>query len=171
MTLLFVQMHGLPGSGKSTLARALGKALPAVVIDKDIIKSVLLANGIEDGRAGAIGYECMHALAGRQLADGNSVVFDSPCYWPGIEERGRADAGRHRARWAMLECVCPDDELDRRLATREGLASNPAVRTMNGLKPGMYHPACERLTLDARQPVRDLVGQALRYLRNVAVPV
>lgn len=37
-----VQMAGSPGAGKSTLAAALGKALPAVVLDKDVVKSRLL---------------------------------------------------------------------------------------------------------------------------------
>jgi hypothetical protein len=40
--MIVVQMHGDPGSGKSTLARAIGRELPAIVIDKDAISSALL---------------------------------------------------------------------------------------------------------------------------------
>ncbi|MGB4861725.1 MAG: AAA family ATPase [Tepidiformaceae bacterium] len=163
MTLVLVQMHGHPGSGKSTVARALGRALPAVVIDKDVIASALIRHGIPYGEAGAPSYQVMYAQAERFLANGHSVVFDSPCFWPMIEQTTRRVAADAGADWAMVECRCPDELRDERLATRERLESNPEARDLGPLRPGMYHPDCKRLVLDTSRPVGELVAEALAY--------
>jgi predicted kinase len=154
-------MHGEPGSGKSTLARALGRALPAVVIDKDVIHSALLRAGVDPTVAGGASYESMRALARPLLEDGRSIIFDSPCFWPQIETDGRAIAADFGAPWMMIECVCPSDLVEHRLATRERLESNPLQRGAGAGRPGMYVPACERLALDTRRPVEELVAEAL----------
>ncbi len=157
-------MHGEPGSGKSTLARALGRALPAVVIDKDVIHSALLRAGVNPAVAGGASYESMRALARSLLEDGCSVIFDSPCFWPQIEASGRAIAVQFGAPWMMIECVCPPDLIEHRLATRDRLESNPLQRGAGAGRPGMYVPACDRLVLDTRRPLEELVADALAYV-------
>jgi len=159
-----IQMHGQPGSGKSTVARRLGRLLPAVVIDKDVIASALISHGIPFAEAGSPSYQVMYAQAARFLADGHSVVFDSPCFWPMIEETTRRIAREAGADWAMVECRCQDDLRDARLATRERLASNPEARDVGPMRPGMYRPECARLVLDTSRPVDELVLEAKEYL-------
>jgi predicted kinase len=159
-----VQMHGEPGSGKSTLARALGRALPAVVIDKDVLKSALLDSGVPEAVAGPASYDALFSLAGALLAQGYNVVLDSPCGWPSIEQRGRALAAEYGARWSMVECGCPDDVLDRRLEARRGLSSQPRMRQDWYLRPGSRRPTCERLVLDSTKSVEELATEAVRYL-------
>ena len=39
MSPMLIAMAGLPGTGKSTLATALADALPAVVLDKDKLRT------------------------------------------------------------------------------------------------------------------------------------
>lgn len=165
MSLLLVQMHGHPGSGKSTLARSLGRVLPAVVIDKDVIASALIRHGLPFGEAGAPSYQVMYAQAERFLADGSSVVFDSPCFWPMIEEKTRRIAGEAGAAWFMIETYCPEELRDARLETRARLESNPTQRDRGPMRQGMYRPECERLILDTSVQVPDLVTDALAYLR------
>ena len=168
MNRLLVQMHGHPGSGKSALARELGRALPAVVVDKDVIASALIREGVARETVGGLSYQVMYAQAGRFLEDGQSVVFDSPCFWPLIEETTRRIAAYAGATWVMIETVCRDDVRDARLASRERLESNPERRDMGPMRPGMYVPDCERLVLDTTRPLADVVGEAVNYAVNQA---
>ncbi len=168
MNLLLVQMHGHPGSGKSTVARALGKALPAIVIDKDVIASALIGHSVPFGQAGAPSYQVMYAQAARFLSDSHSVIFDSPCFWPMIEETTRRVATEAGADWLMVETRCPGELRDKRLATRERLASNPLERDMGPMRPGMYHPDCERIIIDTARPLAECLAVALNGIRNAA---
>ena len=161
-----IQMHGHPGSGKSALARALGAAFRAVVIDKDVIASALIRAGTAWGEAGAPAYEVMNAQAERFLADGHAVVMDSPCFWPAIEKNTRRMAAEAGVPWVMIETSCPDYLRDLRLAARVRLESNPVERDLGPMRPGMYHPECERLVLDSRRSVGDMVNAALSYLAS-----
>ena len=165
--MIVVQMHGEPGSGKSTLARALAPRIDAVVLDKDLLKSGLLHAGMEDPVAGATSYDLFFALASDVLAQGRSVVLDSPVFWPIVEERSQAVARAAGAAYFMLECVCLDGaELERRLATRHALDSQPReVRNWRAV-PGTIDPSCERLTLDTLRPLDELVAQAVAYLHT-----
>ena len=170
MTLILIQMHGHPGSGKSTLARALGAAFPAVVIDKDVIASALIRHGIPFSEAGAPSYQVMYAQAERFLADGHSVIFDSPCFWPLTEETTRRIARDAAAEWVMVETICPDDVRDARLASRQRLESSPPARDLGPMRPGMYHPSCERITVDTTVPVTMSVDSVLQALVGREVP-
>jgi predicted kinase len=165
MSQVLIQMHGHPGSGKTALARALGRALPAVVVDKDVIASALIRSGVAFGQAGAPSYQVMYAQAERFLADGHAVVMDSPCFWPRIEETTRAVAASAGVPWLMIETACPEELRDARLAARERLESNPAARDVGPMRPGMYHPDCERLVLDSSRALEDLVVEAVAYVR------
>ena len=165
MRQVLIQMHGHPGSGKTALARALGRELPAVVLDKDVIASALIRSGVNFGEAGAPSYQVMYAQAARFLADGYAVIMDSPCFWPAIEENTRAVAASAGVPWVMIETACPDELRDARLANRERLESNPAVRDLGPMRPGMYHPDCERLVLDSSRAVEELMVEAIEYVR------
>jgi predicted kinase len=167
---LFVQMHGVPGSGKSTLARALGKEIGAVVVDKDLISTGAIRAGAPFGEAGKVAYEAAWLLLPSLLEQGLSVIHDSPCFWPSIEENGRRLAREAGASYHMIECAVADTgEIDRRLTSRDRLESNPAVRGAGAGRPGMYHPSCERLVLDCTRPVDELAREAAAYVVREAV--
>ena len=170
MSQMLIQMHGHPGAGKTALARAVGAALGAVVLDKDVIASALIRSGIPFAEAGAPSYEIMHAQAERLLSDGHSVILDSPCFWPAIETRTRAIAAAANVPWFMIEVTCPEALRDARLASRKRLESNPESRDLGPMRPGMYHPDCERLVLDSSAPLGELVAEARAYLRTALTP-
>ena len=166
--LTFIQMHGEPGSGKSTLARALGARLPAVVIDKDLIASGAILAGVPFANAGAVAYEALWLLLPSVLDQGHSVIHDSPCYWPKIEDTGRAIAARRRARYEMVEVTADPDIVESRLATRQALESNPVGR-LTALRPGMYRPSTPHLVLDSsRRHANELAEAAVAWLRESA---
>ncbi len=162
--MMVIQMHGDPGSGKSTLARAIGQALPAIVIDKDAIKSALMRSGVDDAIVGGAAHEVARELAADLLEAGHSVVMDSPCGWPIIEEKGRELAYSFGAPWKMIELTCPVDVIDHRLASRTARLSNPTQREDWDARPGTYRPSCERLIMDGTRPVHELVTNAIAYL-------
>lgn len=161
--MMIVQMHGEPGSGKTTLAKALGPRIPAIHIDKDVIASAIMYMGIPKELAGPTSYEVMWDLAKSFLAQGYSVIADSPAFWPIIEQTGHGLARDMGAAYFMIETQCPESELDRRLATRERLVSNPEIR-YEGTRPGTREPSRARLILDSTRPVDELVELALEYI-------
>jgi predicted kinase len=162
--VILVQMHGEPGSGKTALAAALAPRVPALHLDKDIISSALIRAGIAPEVQGPGAYESLRSLAASLVAQGHSVILDSPCYWPAIEESGRALAARFGMPWFMIECQSPAAVVEHRLAIRPRLESNPTQRGAGAGRPGMYTPTCERLILDSTRPLESLVSDSLAYL-------
>jgi predicted kinase len=164
---LVVQMHGEPGSGKSTLARAIAPHIGAVVLDKDVIKAALLRGSVPEHQAGPAAYEVYFAQADDLVKLGHSVILDNPVYWPRVEERWHALAGRVGSPRLLIECVCADRaELERRLATRDALESQPRDALDLTRHPGSAATSFQpRLTLDTTRPISDLVDEAVVYLR------
>jgi predicted kinase len=168
MSVLVIQMHGEPGSGKSTVARELGARIGAVVLDKDVIKAALLRTGIIEKEAAAGAYEVFFAQA-RALVDGGcSIILDNPVYWASVEQRWLEIADAAGSPRILIECVCPDDdELVRRLATREALESQPRERLNPDRYPGIAETQFEpRLVLDTTRPLEDLVADAIGYIED-----
>ena len=162
-----VQMHGEPGAGKSTLARELGRALGAVVLDKDVISTALLKAGLPRGIVGPPAYETIWDVGASLLDQGHSLIVDSPAYWPVIEERGRGLARRFGARYYMIDVKVSDAAvIEQRLAGRDPLDSNPTSR--QDLPPGAREPDCDRLILDGTQTVDDLARAAVGYVRGTS---
>jgi len=165
MKPILIQMHGEPGSGKTTLAGALAPKIPAVHIDKDVIMSAMVRSRLPREVAGPVSYETMWEFAGSLLGQGYSVIIDSPAYWPEVEGRGRGVARNGGALYAMIETRCGDAaEVERRLATREALPTNPTQRQDWLAIPGTREPTRDRLVLDSTRSVEALVAESLEYL-------
>lgn len=169
--MMLIQMHGEPGSGKTTLARALAPRIPAVHLDKDVLMTAIMKVRIPPEVAGPASYEAIWDLARSLLLQGHSVIVDSPAYWPIIEERGQGLAREMGVAYFMIETRCADAaEIERRLATREALPTNPRLRQDWLAAPGTRDPSRQRLTLDTLKPVDSLVALALDYIQVKATP-
>jgi predicted kinase len=167
---IVVQMHGVPGSGKSTIARGLAPRVDAVVLDKDVIKSALMRDGLSFERSASAAYEVYFAVAQSLLEQGRSVILDNPVMWPTVEQRWLELCEAADCPPILIECVCPDaEELQRRLATRSALASQPSVpldlAKHPGSSPTEYRP---RLTLDTTRPIVELLHEADRFISDRA---
>lgn len=179
--LFFLQMSGAPGSGKTTIARAVGKATGAVVIDHDVTKSALLAAEVPVSVSGRASYQVLDAVARHLLQQGHSVIFDSPCFYEELLERGQGLANEFGAAYRYIECRLRDlHELDRRLTTRKrmpsqiaGVYSPPTPgsgKTVSGAAliqhwiDNMKRPQTGDLTLNTAEPVELCIARAIQYV-------
>lgn len=118
--MYFLQMSGFPGSGKSTLSRCIAKNTGAIVSDHDIVQTALLESletrQIETTAAGGISYEIEWALIDFYLAQGHSVILDSPCFYTEMVGKGTALSRKHRVKYKYVECYLDNiKEINNRL--------------------------------------------------------
>ncbi|MGI2328929.1 AAA family ATPase [Planococcus sp. YIM B11945] len=172
--MFFLQMAGFPGSGKSTLARAIASKTGAVIVDHDIVKTALLeslqANEVNSDKAGKISYQIEWSLIGFHLAQGHSVIFDSPCLYEEMLGNGMRLAEQHNAKYKYVECYLPDfQEINRRLSERKRLASQIerahseesfAVYVNLSQKPLNV----EHLVVDSGQALETYLDEVLSYI-------
>jgi predicted kinase len=164
-----LQMAGHPGSGKSTLARAIGEATGAAVLDKDVLKTGLLDNGIDEATAAPLAYELFFRTARSLTEQGFSVVLDSPAYYPEILENGRNIADSTGADYYVIECAVADEsELQRRLDNRIRVASQSTVTVLADpyALPGAKPLSVPHLTIDMSGTLNGCLAEALRYIRR-----
>ncbi len=174
--MFFVQMSGFPGSGKSTLSRQIAKRTGAVVIDHDIVKSALL-HSIKgtplDGKiAGNISYNIDWSLIDFNLSQGHHVIFDSPCLYEEMVDRGIDLAKKYNAKYKYVECYLNDiNEVNYRLKNRERMISQirevsseeAFVHTIeNSKKPIDFH--C--LIVDTSRPLVSYINEVINYINE-----
>jgi predicted kinase len=161
--MFFIQMSGFPGSGKSTLARQIAKKTGAVVIDHDIVKSALLHSiteiPIDAKLSGMISYNIDWSLIDFHLSQGHAVIFDSPCLYDEMVEKGTSLAKKYKVKYKYVECFVNDSkEINFRLKNRDRMISQIAeiyseeafqYTIHNSKKPSEY----KCLMVDTRKPI------------------
>ena len=121
--MFFLQMAGFPGAGKSTLAKEIAKQTGCIIVDHDISKTSLMTSfqelQLDERHCGKISYEMDFSLVDFYLAQGRSVILDSPCLYDDILEKGQLLAEKHHATYKFIECYLDDfDEVNKRLQSR-----------------------------------------------------
>ncbi|MDF2606748.1 MAG: hypothetical protein K0S34_943 [Bacillales bacterium] len=172
--MFFVQMSGCPGSGKSTLARQIAKRTGAVIVDHDIVKSALLhsidESIINNEQAGKISYNIDWSLIEFLFSQGQSVVFDSPCLYEVMIEKGTNLSKKYNVKYKYVECFLEDmEEINSRLKTRKRLISQIneikseeafKLTIDNSKKPSDY----ECLVVDTNQKLENYIQEVIEYL-------
>jgi predicted kinase len=170
-----LQLSGWNGSGKSTLARAVGKATGAVVLDHDVTKTAILEGGTPHPPAGMISYDVIFGLAHDLLAQGHSVIIDSPCAYDAILSRGIAAAGATVSLYKFAECMCPVDVAAARVDSRVPMSSQvksaaeAAVVAASGGRT-LVRPEGRYLRVDTTRSVDECVADVVAYLREPVTP-
>jgi adenylylsulfate kinase len=169
---LLIAMAGLPGSGKSTLAHRLGELLPAVVLDKDIIRAALFpAREIDySTRQDDFCVAIMLETATYLMDKGRTVILDGRTF----TQKYQVDrlVRFSRAAGAMLEiieCVCPDESARQRLSEDDALGSHIAANRDFGLYQKIKSQAVPiqvpHLQVDTSRSFDDCTTACMEYLR------
>ena len=158
---MLVQLSGVPGTGKSTLARSLATELDLVVLDTDVVKSALMATDVPFAAAGRATYAAVLALAADLLAQGRSVVVDSPCRYPELLAAGQRAAADADVPFRLVELWAEDPaDLLPRLTARTARPSQVTpvepswelgspVETLRGWQAQLVRPETGWLRVDA----------------------
>lgn len=118
-----VLIGGPPGSGKSTLARALAHTCGVPLLDKDTIKSALLAMDSDADLASRASYELLLPLAVDMLRLGLPVILDAPGRYRPFLDACRREAGACDAAFLCILCHATVDLRRDRLRQRAPLLS------------------------------------------------
>ena len=131
--MIILQMAGFPGSGKSTISKEIARRINAVVIDKDILKTSMLENGLSNEVSSKLAYDVMFDLGKFYLEQGRSIVLDTPCYYDEILANGMKLSETYNAEYKYLDCFVEDFEIiDERITLRKNMTSQITKASLNG---------------------------------------
>ena len=139
---LLLITHGLSGSGKTTITDELVGPLRAVRVRSDLERKRLHGLAAEARTGSDVGqglyvpqatrstYDRLATIADRALRHGFSVIVDAT--FLRSPERGtfRQIAAFHAARFAILDCEAPADELRRRIVVRSEAGRDASEATL-----------------------------------------
>jgi aminoglycoside phosphotransferase family enzyme/predicted kinase len=174
---------GLMGTGKSTLARSLSGALGWELLRSDVLRKELaqippLEHRYEDFHRGIYSpdssrrtYEALLDRAFGLLISGRSVILDASFQKQLDRQRAWDLAKKANADFLLIECLCAEEEIRRRLAHRAVEKNEPSdgrwelfagqkkeYQKVEGFSAGHH------LSLNTEPPPEDCLGRILRHL-------
>lgn len=177
---LLLVVGGLMGSGKSTLAQAASDALGAVWLRSDVVRQTLFPGGRESAgyndaryqpQSRSAVYDELLRQAGAHLAQGVSVVLDATFGQLAHRKAALALAQEHGADGWWIECRCPrqiaQDRIAKRLTSAEPDASEarPELYDQQAADWQAGTVAAKSLAIDTTRP---LEGQLTHLYRGIA---
>lgn len=173
--MFFIQMSGFPGSGKSTLSRQIAKRTGAIIIDHDIVKSALL-HSIEnipvDVKTGKISYNIDWSLIEFHLSQGQNVIFDSPCLYKEIVDKGIGLSKKYSVKYKYIECYLNNfNEINYRLIKRESMTSQiREIRSEEAFKKTLESSKkptdYEYLVVDTGKTMDSYMDKVMNYINE-----
>ena len=170
---MIVVMAGLPGTGKSTLARALAHAASGIVLDKDVIRSVLFPpdyveySNEQDDFCQSLMLETAEYLIRRH--PGLRIFVDGRTFSRKYQIDGVIEAaGRLNTEWRIIECVCSEESARQRLdATRlSHPARNRSFELYRSIRAHFEAITGPKLVVDTDAPLEECVAAAGAYLEQ-----
>jgi aminoglycoside phosphotransferase family enzyme/predicted kinase len=141
-TPLLLLTHGLSGSGKTTLTEELVGPLQALRVRSDLERKRLhglaadartgsgVGRGLYAADATRLTYDRLAGVADRALRNGFNVIVDATFLRRAERWAFRQIAAFHAARFAILDCTAPADELRRRVEARARAGRDASEATL-----------------------------------------
>jgi predicted kinase len=170
---MLIAMAGLPGTGKSTIARRLARDLPAIILDKDIIRAAIFGSEIEySTRQDDFCMQIMLQTAEYILGEdpGKHVILDGRTFSHRYQIAAcKQFADELGVPFRIIECVCADETARQRLERDaiEGrhLAANRSTDLYLSIK-AHFEPIEEpKLMVDTDNDLEQNVSRCLDYVR------
>ncbi|MDI3341159.1 MAG: AAA family ATPase [Sphaerobacter sp.] len=129
---------GLSGTGKSVIAYRLARALGASLASSDVVRKQIAGRPVESREPVPYGtgiydpgltertYRALLERAHAALASGRSAVLDATFLDPAWRLAARDVAAALGAELLLIECQCPSEVVEQRLARRSGLMTDPS---------------------------------------------
>jgi aminoglycoside phosphotransferase family enzyme/predicted kinase len=180
-----ILMAGLTGTGKSVRAKLIADYIGADIIVTDILRKEILniapterhheefGKGIYSEEITRKTYERAHERASEKLRNGRSVIIDAS-YKSRIERQNASkEASRCGADFFILECICPEDIVRKRLDLRlsdTGEASDGRWEIYMAQKESFEAVteinATSHIILDTSEPPEECVYKAIQRLKK-----
>ncbi|MEA4907379.1 MAG: ATP-binding protein [Chloroflexi bacterium] len=170
---MIIAMTGLPGTGKSTLAKALSQALPALILDKDVVRAALFPAGEIEYSTHQDDFVIQVML---QVADfyvrkdaTRHILLDGRPFSKQSQVDTLVAYGRQHG-WDLrfIHCVCSDDvaraRIERDAAAGQHLAANRDFNLYLRLKAQADPLQVPHLGLDTGRPLPACIQDCLGYL-------
>lgn len=173
--MYFIQMSGVPGSGKSTLAKAISQNLDVVIVDHDTTKTALLEqvkDVSQNSEVGKVSYHLDWAIIESLMIQNKNIIFDSPCLYEVIVEKGIHLADKYGYEYKYVECINKDFvEVSKRLSDRKAKLSqikefgsyevfSKALKNSKKPKNGAFR------TVNSSKELETYLMEVLKYIRE-----
>jgi adenylylsulfate kinase len=172
---MLIVMAGLPGTGKSAIARRLAQELPAILLDKDAVRAALFPpSEIEYSTPqDDLCVEIMLQVAGYILSRDHQkhVILDGRTH----SRRYQVETVRRFARAQgvasiLIECICSDDTVRRRLEEDVAEGRHPAANRnyemYRAVKARAEPIVGPRLVIDTERELVSVIEDCLKYIRG-----
>jgi len=178
---------GLMGTGKSVLARALAPRLGAEVIRTDLIRKELLAihpakrcpdpfgQGVYSEEISRLTYDRALEIAGAEVQRGRSAIIDASYKRRAERIRAAEEAKKLTADFVLIECVCPEETIKKRLDARQEDGTDPSdgrweifLAQKADFDPITELPAAAHIVIDTAHDPDTCMEEAIRRIRGLA---
>jgi predicted kinase len=171
---LLIAMAGLPGSGKSALARRMAEILPAVVLDKDALRSALFPpHEIEySKRQDDLCFDLLLQAASYLTDKGRIVILDGRTFTRHYQvKRLLHFAQAAGVKLAIIECVSPEETIRQRLNRDAAIGTHPALNRSfemyKELKAQAEPIETAHLVVNTDGKLEDCIATCVEYLRDL----
>jgi aminoglycoside phosphotransferase family enzyme/predicted kinase len=178
---------GLMGAGKSFLARGLAPRFGAEVIRTDLLRKELLAISPSERRPDPFGagiysneisrliYDRALEIAGAELRKGRSVIIDASYKRRSERIRAAEEANKLFADFFLVESVCPEGIIKKRLDDRQADGDDPSdgrweifLAQKADFDPITELPATSHIVIDTARDPDVSLDDAIRRIRGLA---